>query len=282
MLGGAMSSDVSAASEAGGPRSVVHLEALLFKATNPTNKIEDVNTIKQFCDAVCATSEGAVIACRLIAHKIQSPQEREAVQALAVLEACVKACGKEFATEVGKFKFLNEMVKLVSPKYLGSRTPEHIKKKVIEILYVWTKELKDEPKIAEAYNMLKSQGIVKEDPEYVGGAVFAAALPPRDKAPLSEEQSRLLKRLLQSKNPDDLEQANRIIKGMVKEDERKMDALAKRSTELIMVNNNSKLLHEMLDHYDKLSSGPEEKVILTYPQSMPCHLSTSQIFAGIA
>jgi len=30
------------------------LETLLFKATNPSNKLEDVNTIKQFCDAVNA------------------------------------------------------------------------------------------------------------------------------------------------------------------------------------------------------------------------------------
>ena len=48
------------------------------------------------------------------------PQEREAIQSLAVLEAAVKSCGPVFHTEVGKFKFLNEMIKLVSPKYLVS------------------------------------------------------------------------------------------------------------------------------------------------------------------
>ena len=112
-------------------------------------------------------------------------KEREAVQSLAVLEACVKSCGPSFHTEVGKFKFLNEMIKLVSPRYLANRTPEHIKKKVIEMLYLWTKEeMKQEPKISEAYLMLKKQGIVKEDPVYVGGAVFASALPPRQKEPL--------------------------------------------------------------------------------------------------
>ena len=40
-------------------------------------------------------------------------QEREAVQALAVLEACAKSCGPTFQAEMGKFKFLNEMIKLV-------------------------------------------------------------------------------------------------------------------------------------------------------------------------
>ncbi|TRY74797.1 hypothetical protein TCAL_07113 [Tigriopus californicus] len=238
------------------------LESLLFKATNPSNKIEDVNTIKKFCDTVRNTKEGPSIACKLIAHKIQSPQEREAIQTLAVLEACVKSCGEAFHIEVGKFKFLNEMIKLVSPRYLAGRTPDHIKKKIIELLFLWTKDLGNEGKIKEAYEMLKKQGIVTEDPIYVGGAVFASSLPPRPDAPLTQAQTQELKKLLQSKNPEDLEKANTIIKGMVKEDERKMDQLTRRSTELIMVNNNSKLLNEMLDHFEKARSTPQELELL--------------------
>ena len=49
---------------------------------------------------------------------------------------------------------------------------------------------------------------------------------------------------------------------MVQEDERKMDVLTKRATELTMVNNNAKLLSEMLDHYDKNNCGVEEKQLL--------------------
>lgn len=244
--------------------SEVNIEGLLFKATNPLNKLEDVNTIKQFCDAVNSNLGGdaAAVACKLLAHKMQSPQEREAVQALAVLEAGVKSCGPVFHAEVGKFKFLNEMIKLVSPKYMAIRTPEHIKKKVIELLYLWsTKELKGETKIVEAYAMLKKQRIVKEDP-VLGDAVFASALPPRKSTPLSDEETARLRKLLQSKNPDDLQMANKIIKGMVQEDERKMDAMTKRATELTMVTNNAKLLSEMLDHYDKSSCGSEEKELL--------------------
>ena len=74
------------------------------------------------------SGDAPALACKLLAHKIQSPQEREALQALAVLEACVKSCGPSFHTEVGKFKFLNEMIKLVSPKYLVSRIPSNVKK----------------------------------------------------------------------------------------------------------------------------------------------------------
>ena len=76
------------------------------------------------------SGDAPALACKLLAHKIQSPQEREALQALAVLEACVKSCGPSFHTEVGKFKFLNEMIKLVSPKYLVSIIPYNLKKEV--------------------------------------------------------------------------------------------------------------------------------------------------------
>ena len=56
---------------------------------------------------------------------------------------------------------------------------EHLKKKVVELVYKWTREIPQEPKIAEAYVMLKQQGIIREDPVYVGEALFAEFLPPR-------------------------------------------------------------------------------------------------------
>lgn len=40
-----------------------------------------------------------------------------------VLETCMKSCGKRFHDEVGKFRFLNELIKVVSPK-VGARRPE--------------------------------------------------------------------------------------------------------------------------------------------------------------
>uniref|UniRef100_A0A4W3GEE6 Golgi associated, gamma adaptin ear containing, ARF binding protein 3a n=1 Tax=Callorhinchus milii TaxID=7868 RepID=A0A4W3GEE6_CALMI len=84
----------------------------------PANRQEDWEYIIGFCDQVNKELEGPQIAVRLLAHKIQSPQEWEAVQALTVLEACMKNCGRRFHNEVGKFRFLNELIKVVSPKGL--------------------------------------------------------------------------------------------------------------------------------------------------------------------
>ena len=57
------------------------------------------------------------LAGQILMHKIHSPQEREVVQALAALEACVRSCGTRVHAEVESFKFLNEPIKLISPRY---------------------------------------------------------------------------------------------------------------------------------------------------------------------
>ena len=239
------------------------IERLFYQATNPCNEREDVNVIKQFCDTVCQSPEGPLIATRLLAHKIQSPHDQEALLALAVLEASVKSCGMDFQAEIGKFRFLNEMVKLVSPKYSGSRTPSHVKLKVIELLYVWTREIPHETKILEAYEMLKSQGLIESDPDYVKGAVFPTSVTPRTtKSDLDDADSKRLQKLLHSSNPEDIEAANQIIKSMVKKDEEKMEKVTKRVALIESVNTNIKLLTELLDNYDANSSNSDERELV--------------------
>lgn len=73
----------------------------------------------------------------------------------------MKRCGPLFHAEVGKFRFLNEMIKLVSPKYLGNRTTANVRQKVLQLLYAWIREYPRESKIKEAYEMLKKQGVIE-------------------------------------------------------------------------------------------------------------------------
>uniref|UniRef100_A0A8C3J0S8 Golgi associated, gamma adaptin ear containing, ARF binding protein 3 n=1 Tax=Chrysemys picta bellii TaxID=8478 RepID=A0A8C3J0S8_CHRPI len=240
------------------------LESWLNKATNPSNRQEDWEYIIGFCDQINKELEGPQIAVRLLAHKIQSPQEWEAVQALTVLEACMKNCGRRFHNEVGKFRFLNELIKVVSPKYLGDRVSEKVKTKVIELLYSWTVALPEESKIKDAYYMLKRQGIVMCDPVIPVDRTLIPSPPPRPKNPVfdDEEKSKLLAKLLKSKNPDDLQEANKLIKSMVKEDEARIQKVTKRMHTLEEVNNNVKLLNEMLVHYSKEDSSEADKELM--------------------
>ncbi|KFW73170.1 ADP-ribosylation factor-binding protein GGA1, partial [Pygoscelis adeliae] len=222
------------------------------KATNPLNKDLDWDGINAFCEQLNKELEGPPLATRLLAHKIQSPQEWEAIQALTVLESCMKSCGKRFHDEVGKFRFLNELIKVVSPKYLGSRTPEKVKSKILELMYSWTLGLPHEVKISEAYQMLKKQGIVKCDPKLPDDAPFLPP-PPRPKNIIfdDEEKSKILARLLKSSHPEDLRAANKLIKEMVQEDQKRMEKISKRVNAIEEVNNNVKLLTEMVTNYSR-------------------------------
>lgn len=240
------------------------MESWLNKATNPSNRQEDWEFIIGFCDQINKELEGPQISVRLLAHKIQSPQEWEAIQALTVLEACMKNCGKRFHNEVGKFRFLNELIKVVSPKYLGDRVSERVKMKVIEIIFSWTISLPDEAKISEAYQMLKRQGVVSEDPVVPLDKTLMPSPPSHPKNPVfeNEEKSKRLAVLLKSKKAEDLQEANRLIKNMVKEDEVRIQRASNRCSTLEEVNNSVKLLNEMLSHFSTEESTDGDKELI--------------------
>ncbi|MGH0146647.1 UNVERIFIED_CONTAM: hypothetical protein FKN15_022637 [Acipenser sinensis] len=233
------------------------------RATNPLNRELEWESIQTFCEKLNKDLEGPQLATRLLAHKIQSPQEWEALQALTVLETCMKNCGKRFHSEVGKFRFLNELIKVVSPKYLGTRAPEKVKLKIVEVMYSWTIGLPDETKIADAYQMLKKQGIVKMDPVLPDDKPLPLP-PPRPKNTIfeDEEKSKMLARLLNSTHPEDLKAANKLIKEMVQEDQKRMEKVSKRVNTIAEVKSSVNLLTELLSSYtaETTSQSTEETI----------------------
>ncbi|MBN3313967.1 GGA1 protein, partial [Atractosteus spatula] len=229
------------------------LESWLNKATNPSNERERWDCIQGFYESINKELEGPQIALRLLAHKIQSPQEKEALQALTVLEACMNNCGKRFHNEAGKFRFLNE--------YLGMCSAENVKSRVAEVLYGWTVWLPDEVKMKEAYHMLKKQGIIKKDPKLPDKIVMPPPAPrAQDSVFDDEDKSKLLEKLLTSKQPEDLQAANRLIKNTIKEKQEKMEKVSKRIATIEEVENNTKLLKELLESYrrQQLSSSDRD------------------------
>uniref|UniRef100_A0A6Q2X6Z1 Golgi-associated, gamma adaptin ear containing, ARF binding protein 1 n=1 Tax=Esox lucius TaxID=8010 RepID=A0A6Q2X6Z1_ESOLU len=243
------------------PPDEERLESRINRATNPLNKEADWDSIQSLCEQLNKEPEGPQLVTRLLAHKIQSPQEWEAMQALMVLETCMKKCEKRFHNEVGKFRFLNELIKVVSPKYLGTRAPEPVKKKVLEVMFSWTVQLPDEPKIADAYQMLKKQGIVKQDPVLPDDSPLPPP-PPKTKSAIfeDEEKSKMLSRLLNSTHPEDLRAANKLIKEMVQEDQKRMEKVSKRVNAIQEVKESVGLLTQLLGNYSKetISSSNEE------------------------
>uniref|UniRef100_UPI00358F7CFB ADP-ribosylation factor-binding protein GGA1-like n=1 Tax=Myxine glutinosa TaxID=7769 RepID=UPI00358F7CFB len=240
------------------------LELSLNKATNPLNNADEWEEIQRFCSEVNKELEGPQYATRLLSHKIQSPQEWEAMQGLTVLEACMRNCGARFHTEVGKYRFLNELIKVLSPKYLGARSTAKVKNKIVELMYSWTVGISNETKIQDAYKMLKRQGVIQQDPKLPNDnqGYFAPPPPPppRPSNPLfeDEEKSKLLARLLKSGHPDDLDAANRLIKTMVKEDQTRMEKITKRIGALKSVEECTHTLSEMVARHRHIKASTEE------------------------
>uniref|UniRef100_A0A8D0DH25 Golgi-associated, gamma adaptin ear containing, ARF binding protein 1 n=1 Tax=Sander lucioperca TaxID=283035 RepID=A0A8D0DH25_SANLU len=234
------------------------------KATNPLNKETDWDNIKGFFDQLNNEPDGPQLATRLLAHKIQSPQEWEAMQALMVLETCMKNCGKRFHSEVGKFRFLNELIKVVSPKYLGTRAPEPVKKKVLEIMYSWTVRLPGETKIADAYQMLKKQGIVKLDPVLPDDKPLPPP-PPRAKNVIFEDEEkskvsviRRSAKMLQFHNdPGHCE-----ILSLFFQDQKRVEKVSKRLNAIQEVKESVNLLSQLLEGYSKQSCSQSNQELI--------------------
>lgn len=108
--------------------------------------------------------------------------------------------------EVGKFKFLNELIKLVSPKYKGEETSKDIQCKILDLLLIWTIQYPQEHKIKEAYDMLIKQGVVHEPPK---------STRTEKTKPLPSDFDSIPQKLLLSTNPRDIHLANLMIKSMM-------------------------------------------------------------------
>ncbi|CAJ0563589.1 unnamed protein product, partial [Mesorhabditis spiculigera] len=87
-------------------------------------------------------------------------------------------------------------------------------------------------KFKEVYDSLKERGIIAADPVLEVEMPTVPAPPPKFAVFEDEEKARLLKELLQSKNPEDLHTANRLIKNLVRTEDQKVEKRNKRSDDL--------------------------------------------------
>lgn len=163
-------------------------------------------------------------------------------------------CGPKFHGEVGKFRFLNELIRLVSPQYDGEKTPKKIRDKILDLLLLWTINFPHEKKIKEAYDMLLKRGVRHETVKPVvvqnnNDKPDAIDVKAREKA--EPDLSAKLQRLLRSSNPADYKAANLLIQNMVKEKERRHEVNMRRKLELKEITENATVLKQMLDQLEE-------------------------------
>ncbi|XP_021185479.3 ADP-ribosylation factor-binding protein GGA2 isoform X1 [Helicoverpa armigera] len=241
--------------------TLISLEALILKATHESLPCPDAAALEAFCAVMRDSAEGPQLAAQALAARIHTPNTREALLALSMLDRCMRRCDAGFHAEVGKFRFLNEMIKLVSPKYFADRTSPEVRTRVLQLLHAWSIEYPKETKFKVAYDMLKNQGVVKETPPPLPPE---DVVPPRSRAKNAifedEEKSKLLQKLLQSKKPEDLQHANRLIKTMVREEERRNEESSRRAQEVGNALDSAELLRELLANAEDAS--PEEEQLI--------------------
>lgn len=102
----------------------------LVKATHESLSEPDRAAVEAFCAVMRDSAEGPQFAAQALANRIHSLNSREAQLALIMLDRCMRRCDANFHAEVGKFRFLNEMIKLVSPKYFADRTSPEVRIRV--------------------------------------------------------------------------------------------------------------------------------------------------------
>lgn len=239
--------------------SVTILDGYLRKAVNPKNADLDISAIDQFCLTLKKDPSLITVAPSLLAGRIQSGNSKEALLALDALEECMETCGKEFRSEINKFRFLNELIKLVSKKFDGDKTPKEVSEKILNVLLTWTNKYENCGKIQEAYNLLKTQGIEHHPQQNV---VVKSTPKNESRSSLDEKEFAKLRQLINSSKQEDRDKANLLIQNFYRDDERRTHMKNRRFAELQKVAENTKLLDEMLAQYRPGETSDDELAII--------------------
>lgn len=118
-----------------------------------------------------------------------------------------------FRNDIGRFKFLNEIVKLISPTRTERPPPMAVRDRIMDLMLIWTCQYPQLPKIKEAYDMLRKQGVPHTPAQDHQVESRLVANVQTTKRPLGEKTvfDEIPKHLLISTNPADIQAAKLMI-----------------------------------------------------------------------
>ncbi|KAI0997581.1 putative ADP-ribosylation factor-binding protein [Podosphaera aphanis] len=198
-------------------------------------------------------------AAMAIVNHVNHRNPNVSLLALNLLDICVKNCGYPFQLQISTKEFLNELVRKF-PERPPIR-PTRVQSKILEAIEEWrgticqTSRYKDDlGYVRDMHRLLSYKGYVfpevkRED---------AAVLNPSDNLKSAEEmeeeeraaQSAKLQELIRRGGPEDLQEANRLMKIMAGYDTRqKTDYRAKAAEEVGKVQQKARLLEEHLESF---------------------------------
>lgn len=150
-----------------------------------------------------------------------------------------------------------------------------VKRRILELLQNWSVDFPNEVKLAEAVASLKQKGMefplsvrdgappTSAPSDFLESTSAAAASSARKLPPLENPTANeRLSKLLQSRDPRDLIQANELIKAMYDEESRIAERIIKLKQDLELVRNNVKVLREILVHFKPADGRVEDNELI--------------------
>ncbi|KAI9822375.1 MAG: hypothetical protein M1827_000094 [Pycnora praestabilis] len=202
-----------------------------------------------------APREAAVAIVNYINHR----NPNVSLLALTLLDICVKNCGYAFHLQISTKEFLNELVRRF-PERPPVR-PSRVQQKILEAIEEWRQTICQTSRYKEDLGFIRDMHRLLSYKGYIFPEVRsedAAVLNPSDNLKSAEEmeeeeksaQSAKLQELIRRGGPQDLQEANRLMKVMAGYDTKhKTDYRAKAAEEVGKIQQKAKILEDMLQGY---------------------------------
>lgn len=198
-------------------------------------------------------------AATAIVANINHRNPNVALLALNLLDICVKNCGYPFHLQISTKEFLNELVRRF-PERPPIR-PSRVQMKILEAIEEWRGTICETSRYKEDLGFIRDMHRLLSYKGYTFPEVRredAAVLNPSDNLKSAEEmeeeereaQSAKLQELIRRGTPEDLQEANRLMKVMAGYDTRsKVDYRAKAADEVSKIQQKARLLEERLENF---------------------------------
>ncbi|KAK4160120.1 VHS domain-containing protein [Cladorrhinum sp. PSN259] len=207
-------------------------------------------------------------AAMAIVGYINHRNQNVSLLALNLLDICVKNCGYPFHLQISTKEFLNELVRRFPerPPIRASR----VQAKILEAIEEWRRTICETSRYKEDLGFIRDMHRLLSYKGYTFPEVRredAAVLNPSDNLKSAEEmeeeereaQSAKLQELIRRGTPEDLREANQLMKVMAGYDTRsKVDYRAKAAEEVAKIQQKARLLEERLAQFepgDKMVDG---------------------------
>ncbi|UZP42410.1 hypothetical protein NXS19_010226 [Fusarium pseudograminearum] len=212
-------------------RTPSQLQRFVQAACSPENYEPNLALSLEIADLINSKKGSAPReAATAIVNYINHRNPNVALLAIGLLDICVKNCGYPFHLQIGTKEFLNELVRRFPER--PPMRPTRVQAKILEAIEEWRGTIlrREDAAVLNPSDNLKSAEEMEEEER--------------------EAQSAKLQELIRRGTPEDLQEANRLMKIMAGYDTRsKTDYRAKAAEEVAKIQAKARLLEERLDSF---------------------------------